>query len=85
VRDLEQLARLQPGGTPERPLDIDSPTRVEVIAQGTPCPLCETTLRLEAHTAETLGGVRLRVAHVVCPACGTKRALYFRLATALPH
>ncbi len=85
VQDLERLARLKPGGTPERPLEIDSPTRVDVIAQRTPCPLCDTTLRLDAHTAETVRGIRLRVAHVTCTACGTKRALYFRLAGAQPH
>jgi hypothetical protein len=85
VRDLERLARLQPGGTPERPLEIDSPARVEVIAASGACPLCEGPLRLAAHTAETVHGVRLRVAHVACTACGTGRALYFRLAGTLPH
>jgi hypothetical protein len=31
------------------------------------------------HAAETIDGVRLRVARVTCTACGTGRAIYFRL------
>ena len=85
VRDLERLARLRPGGAPERPLDVDSSARVEVIASATRCPLCEGTLHLDEHAAETVGGVRLRTARLGCTGCGTRRTLYFRLATSLPH
>jgi len=85
VRDLERLARLRPGGAPDRPLDVDSPAQVEVIATTSPCPLCEGTLRLVEHAADTLDGVRLRLARLVCTACGTARTRYFRLATPLPH
>ena len=85
VRDLEKLARLQPGGAPERPLEIDSPARIDVMATQTPCPLCQGTLRLDAHAAETIAGRRLRVARLTCTACGVARAFYFVLAGALPH
>jgi hypothetical protein len=79
-RDLERLAQLAPGGSPERPIALDSASQVEVTARSTPCPRCQGALRVEEHTAETLGGARLRVARVVCAACGARRALYFRLA-----
>ena|SRR5437867_9441123 len=85
IRDLERLARLQPGGTPDRPLEVDSPARVEVKAHATPCPLCGATLHLDEHAAETVDGIRLRVARLTCTACRTSRALYFRLAPPLPH
>jgi hypothetical protein len=85
VRDQERLARLQPGGAPERPVPVESPTQVDVIAVASPCPLCGGTLRLDEHAAETLAGVRLRVARVVCTACGTRRAFYFRLVDRTPH
>jgi hypothetical protein len=85
VRDLERLAGHAAGGSPRRPIDVEAPTQVEPIAQGTSCPLCEGGLRLENHAAETHDGIRLRVAHVRCTRCGTARALYFRLANALPH
>jgi len=79
VRDRERLARLQPGGAPERPLAVDSQPQVDVIAAATPCPLCDATLRLVEHAATTVAGVRLRIAHVACTRCGAARALYFRL------
>ena len=85
MRDQERLARLQPGGTPERPLPIESPAQVDVIAAATPCPLCGGTLRLAEHAAETLAGVRLRVAHLTCTRCRAPRALYFRLVERALH
>jgi hypothetical protein len=82
VRDLERLAQLAPGGSPGRPIDIASPAQLEPIALATACPLCNGSLRLEEHVAETVDGVRLRVAAVNCVQCGVRRRLYFRLAPA---
>ncbi len=79
ARELEELARLEPGGTPEQPQMIDSPVLVDTRAVAKPCPLCGSPLRLDAHTAEVVNGVRLRVASVACTVCGTRRAIYFRL------
>jgi hypothetical protein len=85
VRELEELARLEPGGTPEQPLLIDSPVLVDTRAVAKPCPLCGASLRLDAHTAEVVDGVRLRVAAVACTGCGTRRAIYFRLVEPSLH
>jgi hypothetical protein len=85
VRDLEQLARLEPGGAPDRPLPVASPAQVDVQAEVRPCPLCGGSLRLEQHAAATVAGVRLRVARTVCVMCGVKRRLYFRLTEPALH
>jgi hypothetical protein len=85
VRDLERLARLEPGGSPQRPLAIDSPAVVELRAVAKPCPLCDGPLRLEDHAAAEIDGVRLRVATVACTQCGTRRSLYFRLGEQTIH
>jgi hypothetical protein len=82
VQDIERLFRLGPGGSPERPIPITSPAEVEVQARGLPCPLCDGELRTVEHTAETVGTARLRVAKVVCGACGAGRSIYFQLAPA---
>jgi len=79
VRDLEQLASLEPGGSPERPMAIESPALVEPIANAHPCPLCRHTLRLEEHAVEDVDGDLLRVARVTCTNCGVGRRLWFRL------
>src|SRR5262249_26798394 len=85
VRELERLARTRPGGAPERPIEVASPAQVDPMADATPCPLCEAGLRLEEHRAETVRGVRLRVAAMRCTRCGVRRALYFRLASSPLH
>ncbi len=85
VRDLERLARLEPGGSPERPLAIDSPAVVEVRALAKACPLCGGSMKVEEHAAETIDGVRLRVARVACTMCGVKRAIYLRLDESILH
>jgi hypothetical protein len=79
TRDLERLATLAPGGAPDRPIDIDSPSQLEVHARSAPCPLCRGSLRVEEHAAETVDGSRLRIARVVCEACRSRRSLYYRL------
>ncbi|MFN8545230.1 MAG: hypothetical protein U0807_13635 [Candidatus Binatia bacterium] len=83
VQDLERLARLAPGGAPERPLPVASPAQVEAAAARQPCPLCDGNMRLEEHTAETVAGVRLRVARVICTSCAMRRAVYFRIGAPL--
>jgi len=82
VHDLERLA---PGGSAERPIEIDSPALVEVRAEAKPCPLCGGSLKLEEHAAETIDGARLRVAKVACVSCGVRRDIYFRLDEPLLH
>ncbi|WP_437766939.1 hypothetical protein WMF27_21855 [Sorangium sp. So ce281] len=82
TRDIERLALLEPGHTPGRAIALDAASQVEVAARSIPCPRCRGAFRVEDHTAETLDGVRLRVAKVACSACGAGRSLYFRLGAA---
>lgn len=85
MRDLQRLAALEPGGSPQQPIVIDSPAVVEPRATGAPCPLCGGPLKLDAHTAEVIDGMRLRVATVSCTLCGTDRPVYFRLDQPVVH
>jgi hypothetical protein len=85
AREIERLARAEEGGSPQRPIVIDTPALVELRAVARPCPLCGGPLRLEAHAAEVIDGVRLRIAHVVCTSCGRPRAIHFRLDTPPLH
>jgi len=80
AEEREQLARAAPGGAPERPLDVDSPSQVDVIAERTRCARCGEATRLDRHEAATIDGTRLRVAHLACAVCGAPRRVYFRLA-----
>lgn len=82
----ERLFQLGPGGSPENPIVLGSASLVESRATSTPCPRCdEPGLRVEEHTAETVGGVRLRTVRVRCSRCGSERRLWFKLASLLAN
>jgi hypothetical protein len=85
LRDLERLARLEAGGAPERPLTVESVAQIEVMATSRPCPLCQGSVRLVEHAAETVDGIRLRVVRLACTLCGVARARYFRLEGSALH
>ena len=79
-RARERLARLEPGGEPVRPLDVMSASLIEPQAKSMPCPKCLGGCTVVEHAAETREGRRLRIAHMMCRMCGSRRAIYFRIA-----
>ncbi|HVM70067.1 MAG TPA: hypothetical protein VM204_09580 [Gaiellaceae bacterium] len=79
-----KLALLEPGGSPDRPIEVTSASVVEPHATGLGCAACGGATRIEEHSAVTLadrtGAPRsLRVARVRCARCGVTRDVYFRL------
>ena len=79
-RQRERLLELEPGGSPERPIDVESASVVEPRAQSLHCPRCDTPLRVDAHLAPSTPGMRLREVQASCPRCGHRRTVWFRLA-----
>ena len=98
ARDAEKLARvrvklaaLEPGGGPDRPIEVTSASIIESHASSMVCAACGNPgVRVEDHVAKTLEGApgeparRLRVVHIMCQRCGTRREVYFRIGTVLP-
>jgi hypothetical protein len=84
ARDRERLAALEPGGAPERAIDVESASQVEPHAFGLPCARCDAACRLDEHVAVEHGGVRLRVARLRCARCDARRDVWFRIAPRLP-
>jgi hypothetical protein len=84
ARDRDRLARLEPGGSPERPVVLVSASQVEVHARSLRCTRCEAELRIEEHVAREVAGQRLRLVKMMCPRCGTRREAWFRLEAPLP-
>jgi hypothetical protein len=84
ARDRERLARLEAGGTPERPVEVESASQIEPHALALPCVRCEGANRLDEHAAVTVDGERLRTVRMTCARCGTRREVWFRLAPILP-
>ena len=84
VRDRQQLAALERGGAPDRPIDVPSTSVIAVRARATPCPLCAGTLRIDEESAESREGKLLHAAHVSCLSCGVARVLWFHVSSPLP-
>jgi hypothetical protein len=84
VQSRQKLASLEPGGSPERPIEVTASPVIDVRARSLRCPLCQGAFELEDHTASTVGGRALRAAHVRCLQCGVKRSLWFRITSPLP-
>ena len=86
-----KLAALEPGGAPDRPIEVTSASIIEPHASSMTCAACGNLgVRVEEHVAQTFGGTgaeparRLRVVHVLCQRCGTRREVFFRIGTVLP-
>ncbi len=79
--ERERLALLEPGGHPENPIEVVSPSVVEPRASSMPCARCEAEVRVVDHQARTVDGKRLRIAQVECSRCGLQREVYFRLGS----
>jgi ribosomal protein L37E len=92
ARDAERIARsriklaaMEPGGAPDRPIEVTSASIIEPHASSMPCAACGApNVRVDEHVALTLEGRRLRVTNVVCQRCGSRREVFFRIGTVLP-
>jgi predicted Zn finger-like uncharacterized protein len=82
VRDREKLAKLSPGGSAERPIEVASASVVEVRASSLACPQCEGAYRIAEHRS---AGSGLRSVDVKCQHCGIGRTLWFRIVSAEPN
>jgi ferredoxin len=78
-RKRELLAKMESGGSPERPIEVVSASVVETHAKSMPCPRCLGACRVDEHAAETMEGKRLRIARMLCTQCGARRAVYFKI------
>ena len=85
-REAEKAARLrsrlmdlEPGGTPENPIEVEASSQIELRAESIECPICAGSFKVEEHEAETIEGRRLRVISAKCRHCGTRRTFYFEI------
>ncbi|MFT3922925.1 MAG: hypothetical protein QM778_10355 [Myxococcales bacterium] len=74
-----KLVALERGGSPERPIEVDSAAVVEPRAESFRCPDCDGPLRAEEHTAGRRESQLVRAVHLICRDCGSPLTLYFRV------
>ncbi len=80
-----ELARMEAGGSPERPLAVSSASVVELRAEAEPCLRCGGAVRSEEHGALPAASGLLRVVRVRCRACGEARSFFVRIIEERPN
>jgi hypothetical protein len=83
VRDAHKVDEASVGGSADRPIELASPSQVEIDAESRPCPACGGRLRASPHEVVSHGGERLRVAGVVCIDCREHWKRFYRLGPVL--
>src|SRR5258708_847738 len=79
-----RLVGLETGGAPERPIEVESASVIEIGAKALSCARCEGPLRLDEHAATMFAGRSLRVVRLSCRRCGAGREVFFRIVSVLP-
>lgn len=85
IQDRIRLAKAEPGGSRERPIDVQSPSQIDLRATAQQCLKCDSETRVLAHEADLSGDVPLRVVVAACRRCGGRRTYYFRVVRALEN
>jgi hypothetical protein len=81
----ERLFGLELGGTPDRPLTVQSAAVVEAHASSVVCPRCEGKHDVVEHIAIKRGDTRLREARLRCRQCASERSVWFLIRDVGPN
>ena len=76
VQERETIARMMPGGAPDRPIKVGAASVVEARTGNLACPQCEGSYRIEDHRSIGPGE---REVCVRCRVCGVPRSLWFAI------
>lgn len=85
VQTRERLANLEPGGSPERPIEVATTSVIETRSMARPCPQCGGSLAMVEHATAQHGEERLRRLSMQCRQCHVPRTLWFRIAPSLAN
>ena len=85
IADRLALARLEPGGMPQRPLEVPTAAVVESRAEALGCPRCASPSRALDHDATTVEGVSLRHVTTRCTECEHEREVWIRIVVVAPN
>jgi hypothetical protein len=80
AQTARKLVALEPGGSPERPIEIESASVVETDAGSQPCSVCGGSALVLDHRVLEHQGRRLRVASLRCKQCGEAWNRYYWIA-----
>jgi DNA-directed RNA polymerase subunit RPC12/RpoP len=79
ARDRARLAKLEAGGSPERPIEVASSAVVDMRVAELRCTRCEAPLRSQGDVAIASSAHVLRKVDAACVRCGERRIVYVRV------
>ncbi len=79
AKDRVRLAELEPGGSPERPIVVETASVIDGRARDTRCAVCEAELTLDDHEVVEHARGRLRRTRLTCRECHAPRVIWFRI------
>jgi predicted RNA-binding Zn-ribbon protein involved in translation (DUF1610 family) len=78
-RTRDRIVRLQPGGSADWPITVESAVLVERRAAEFKCTQCGDELDIKSHDAKVVGTSRRRIVGASCRSCGHVRTLWFTI------
>ena len=79
-----RLETIDPGASPDRPIELVSPSQVDVVARSLRCPRCDVGLYIVHERGHVLGGRVCRAVELECRQCGRRRTAHFAFGP-VPH
>ena len=84
ARELRRLWALEPGASPEHPIEVRATSQIEPQARSLRC-FCDVGLQIEDQRAYVRSGRVFRALTMRCPRCGERREVHFVAAPPLPQ
>lgn len=77
VRDVRRLMALEPGASPEHPIEVRSTSQIEPHARTLRCLLCAVGLQVVDQRAYVQNGRVYRALVMRCPQCDERREVHY--------
>ena len=83
--EVRRLHALEPGASPDHPIEVRSTSQIEPQARSLRCLLCDQGLQIADQRAYVGGGRVFRALTLRCPRCGEAREVHFVALPPLAH
>lgn len=85
ARDVRKLQGLEPGASPDHPIEVRSTSQIDPHARSLRCLLCDVGLQIEDQRGYVHMGRVHRALVMRCPRCGEGREVHFAALPPLPQ
>lgn len=84
ARDRRKLQALEPGGSPDNPIEVKSASLIDPKARDLRCARCDRTMDIVDERSGVREGRVARAVELRCRHCGELRTAHFAVVAPLP-